>query len=134
MPDVRVEFADRIPGHAGSPQRMPRQIGVALVAEDLAVDFQIRDGPALLAPKRVPEVFLPQRGRLDDLAVGIEHCKVFGHHPLLVRRGAIWIRNPSGKIRRTIPDALRDAMGRAARERHHRRCNRTDGVPHATAE
>jgi len=107
MPDVRVEFADRIPGHAGSPQRMPRQIGVALVAEDLAVDFQIRDGPALLAPKRVPEVFLPQRGRLDDLAVGIEHCKVFGHHPLLVRRGAIWIRNPSGKIRRTIPDALR---------------------------
>jgi hypothetical protein len=29
---------------------------------------------------------------------------------------------------------LRDAMGRAPRERHHRRCNRTDGVPHATAE
>jgi len=63
---------------------MPRQIGVALVAEDLAVDFQIRDGPPLLAPKRVPaeravlrfEVFLSQRGRLDDVAVGIEHCKV----------------------------------------------------------
>src|SRR5215469_3560538 len=28
---------------------------------------------------------------------------------------------------------IKDAMGRAARERHHRRCN-TDGVPHATTE
>jgi hypothetical protein len=27
-----------------------------------------------------------------------------------------------------------DAMGRATRERHHRRCNKTDGVPHATAK
>jgi hypothetical protein len=33
-----------------------------------------------------------------------------------------------------VLDTVRDAMGRAARERHHRRCNRTDGVPHATAE
>jgi len=62
---------------------MPRQIGEALVAEDLAVDFQIRDGPALLAPKRVPaeravlrfEVFLPQRGRLDDVAAASNTAK-----------------------------------------------------------
>ena len=62
--------------HAGPPQRMSRQVGVCRVAEDLAVDLQIRAGPALLPPQCVLaeravlrlEVFLPQLGRLDDVA------------------------------------------------------------------
>ena len=71
---------------------MARQVGVALVAEGLAVDLEIGAGAPLLPPQRVLaeravlgiEVFLPQRGRLDDMAVGVEYNEVFRHHPLLI--------------------------------------------------
>ena len=36
MLDTRVEGTDRIPVHARPPQRMARQVGIALVAEDFA--------------------------------------------------------------------------------------------------
>ena len=53
MTGVRVQLADGVPGHAGAPQRMARQVGVRRVAEDLAVDLEIRAGPALLPPEPV---------------------------------------------------------------------------------
>src|SRR5580693_1074735 len=91
MPGVRVQFPDRVPIHAGPPQGMPRQIAVSPIAENLAVDLQIRGAPALLAPQRVLaeravlrfEVFLPERGWLDDVAVAIEYREVFTRHPPL---------------------------------------------------
>jgi hypothetical protein len=63
---------------------MPRQIGVCRVAEDVAVDLQIRPGAAFLPPQRVLaesavfrfQVFLPQRRRLDDMAVAVEYREV----------------------------------------------------------
>src|SRR4029453_3532038 len=80
--------ADRIPVHARPPQCMAWQVGVALVAEGLAVDLEIGAGAPLLSPQRVVteggvlgiEVSLPQRGRLDDMAVAVEHRKVFSCH------------------------------------------------------
>src|SRR5215469_2530516 len=68
---------------------MTRQVGVALVAEHLAVDLEIGAGAPLLPPQRMlaeravlrVEISLPQRGRLDDVAVAVKHCKVFGRHP-----------------------------------------------------
>src|SRR5499427_6342502 len=67
MPRARIQLADRVPIHSGSPQRMPRQIGVGRVAEDLAIDLQIRAGLAFLTPERMlseravlgVEIFLP---------------------------------------------------------------------------
>ena len=88
---MRVERADRIPIHARPPQRMARQVGVARIAEDLAVDLQIGAGAPLVPPERVfaeravlgVEVILPQRGRLDDMAVGVEYREILLHQPLL---------------------------------------------------
>src|SRR5271166_3317893 len=96
MTRVRVELPDRVPGHAGPPQRMARQIGVPPVAEDLAVDLQICAGPAFLAPQRVLaeravlrfEIYVPQRGRLDHVAVAVEHREVLRRHPLPRRKSS----------------------------------------------
>ena len=97
MSGVRIQLADRIPGHAGPPQRMTREIGVPPIAEDLAVDLQIGAGAPFPPPQRVLaeravfrfEVFLPELGRFDDMAVGVEHRKIFRRHPLLPRRVAV---------------------------------------------
>src|SRR5438094_9944145 len=70
---------------------MAWQVGVAFVAVGLAVDLEMGAGAPLLSPQRVLaeravlgiEVFLPQRGRLDDMAVAVEHRKVFTCHSLL---------------------------------------------------
>src|SRR6266446_8827904 len=88
---MRVEGTDCIPVHARPPQCMARQVGVSLVAEDLAVDLEIRDSAPLLPPQRVlperpvlgVEIFLPQRRRLDDMAVAVEHYEILGSHPFL---------------------------------------------------
>jgi hypothetical protein len=69
---------------------MSRQIGVRRVAEGLAVYLQIRAGPAFLAPEGVLawrsvfqlEIFLPQRGRLDDMAVAVEYREILRRHSL----------------------------------------------------
>jgi hypothetical protein len=53
MSGVRVQLPDRVPIHAGPPQRMPRQIGVAVVAKDFAVDLQIRASWPFMPPQRV---------------------------------------------------------------------------------
>ena len=50
MPRVRIEFSDRFPGHAGTPQRMARQVGVRAIAENLAVDLEVGAGAAFLSP------------------------------------------------------------------------------------
>src|SRR6266446_2795180 len=110
---VRVEGTDRIPVHARPPQCMARQVGVSLVAEDLAVNLEIGAGASLLPPEGVfaeravlgVEIFLPYQGRLDDMAVAVEHYEVLSRHsflPLLrrsARRGhcgassdAVWTR------------------------------------------
>jgi hypothetical protein len=73
-----------------------RQIGVCRVAEDLAVDLQIRPGPAFLPPERVLaecavlrlEVFLPQRGRLDEMAITVEYREIPRSHSLPPARRA----------------------------------------------
>jgi len=86
---MRIEFPNRFPGHAGTPQRVTRQVRVACVAEYLTVDLEIGPGATLLTPESVlaeravlrVQVFLPQRKRLDDMAVGVKHWKVFGRHP-----------------------------------------------------
>ena len=91
MPRVRIERADRIPIYAGPPQRMARKIGVRRIAEDLAVDLEVGAGAALVAPQRMLaqhavfrlQIFLPQRRRLDHMAVGVEHREIFRRHPLL---------------------------------------------------
>ena len=67
MSGVRVQLPDRVPIHAGPPQRMPRQIGVAIVAKDFAINLETGAGVAFLALQRVLaeravfrfEVFLP---------------------------------------------------------------------------
>src|SRR6266478_726042 len=86
--DVGVERADRIPIHARPPECVARQVGVACVAEHLAVDLEIGPGATLLTPERVlaeravlrVQVFLPERRRLDNMAVGVEHYEVLGRH------------------------------------------------------
>src|SRR4029077_1922294 len=73
------------------PQCMARQVGVSLVAEDLAVDLEISAGASLLPPEGVlserpvlgVEIFPPQRRRLDDMAVAVEHYEILGSHPFL---------------------------------------------------
>jgi hypothetical protein len=80
MARVRVQLADGVPCHAGAPHRMAREIGVGRVAEDLAVDLQIRAGPAFLTPEPMLaeravlwlEILLPKRGRLDHVRVAID--------------------------------------------------------------
>src|SRR6266850_6675782 len=95
---VRVESTDRIPVHARPPQCMARQVGISLIAEDLAVDLEISAGASLLPPEGVfaeravlgVEIFLPQQGRLDDMAVAVEHYEVLSRHSFLrlLRRSA----------------------------------------------
>src|SRR5215469_16171623 len=68
-----------------------RQVVVALVAEDLAIDLQIGAVVSLLPPERVlaeravlrVEVFLPKRRRLDDMAVAVEYYELLGRHDRL---------------------------------------------------
>ena len=96
--DMRVESTDGIPGYAGTPQGVARQVGVACVAEDLTVDLEIGPGATLLTPESMfaeravfrVEVLFPKRRRLDDVAVGVEHWKVFGRHSLLHDPVAAW--------------------------------------------
>jgi hypothetical protein len=47
---MRIEFSNRFPGHAGTPQRVPRQVGVRTIAENLTIDLQIGAGAAFLPP------------------------------------------------------------------------------------
>jgi hypothetical protein len=49
---------------------------------------------------------------------------------------AVVAAKPVNEAERSAAELVerRDAMGRAAREWHHRRGNKTDGVPHAAAE
>jgi hypothetical protein len=66
---------------------------------------------------------IAKRGRQSGLALGRDDAD-------LAHVGADRVAQPGA-----LPDISgRDPMGRAAREQHHRRCNKTDGVPHATAE
>src|ERR1051326_8163442 len=87
-----VERADRIPVHARPPQRMPRQIGIAPVAKNLAIDLQIRAGAAFVPPERMLaeravfgiEISVPERWRLDDMAVAVEDREVLICHRRLL--------------------------------------------------
>jgi hypothetical protein len=47
---VRIEFPDRFPGHAGTPKRVARQVGVRAIAENLTIDLQVCAGAAFLPP------------------------------------------------------------------------------------
>jgi hypothetical protein len=53
MPLAGIELADLIPGHPGSPDRVPRDIRVHSIPEHLAVNFQVRAEFSLLAPQRM---------------------------------------------------------------------------------
>jgi transposase len=59
------------------------------------------------------------------------------HHALYVkcRERAERQANPSAAIidSQSVKSAEKDAMGRAARVRHHRRCEATDGEPHVSS-
>src|SRR5262249_34176490 len=78
--------------HARPPECVARQVGIAFVAENLAVDLEIGPGATLLSPERVlakravfwVQVFLPQRRRLDDMAVTADHYEVLGCHDRLL--------------------------------------------------
>ena len=67
---------------------MAWQVRVGPVAADLAVDLEVRSVAALMAPKRVlaeravfrVKVFVPERRRLDDVAVAVEHREIFARH------------------------------------------------------
>src|ERR1051326_490827 len=88
-----VERADRIPVHARPPQRMPRQIGIAPVAKDLAIDLQIRAGAPFVPPESMLaeravfgiEISVPERGRLDNMAVAVKAREFFIWHALVLR-------------------------------------------------
>ena len=89
MADVRVQFADGVPGHSGLPDGVSGDVGVAAVPKHLAVDFQVRVKPSFFAPEGVfaqdPvlgfQVFLPQLPGLHDVGVAVENLEVFpgGH-------------------------------------------------------
>jgi hypothetical protein len=59
------------------------------------------------------------------------------HHALYVkcREQAEREASPTACIvdSQSVKSAEKDAMGRAARVRHHRRCQATDGVPHVSS-
>src|SRR6267378_2187274 len=57
---MRVEGSDCIPVHTRPPQRV------------------LPERPVLGV-----EIFLPQRRRLDDMAVAVEHYEILGSHPFL---------------------------------------------------
>ena len=81
-----VEFADGLPSHAGLPDGVAGDVGVASVAEDVAVNLEIGIGLAFLAPEGVlgegavvaVDVAVPEVGGFDDMGVGVEDGEGFG--------------------------------------------------------
>src|SRR5262249_32804887 len=116
MPCLRIKFPNRFPGHAGTPQRVARQVWVRAIAENLAIDLQIRASAAFLPPQSLLaersifgiKVFFPQRGRLDDMAVAVENDEVLWrtHFPSL---GLLVNRDSAANIARCTRAPIRRA-------------------------
>ena len=67
---ARIELADRVPGHARTPDGVARQVGVRASRTTLAIDLEIRVRLAVVPPQRMfaerpelgIEIFLPELG------------------------------------------------------------------------
>ena len=87
MGSIGVKVADLLPSHARLPDGMARDVRIHGVAEHLAVDLEIRAVLAFLAPQGCfaeraelrLQVVLPDRPRLDHMAVAIKDGKRPGH-------------------------------------------------------
>src|SRR5262249_41661864 len=104
-------------------------IGIRRVADDLAVELQIRAGPAFLAPEPVlseravlrGEIFLPQLWRLDHVRVAVEHREVFRRHRALAGIRALTAGRPPPPASARRGSPLRSATNRGARSRRRAR-------------
>src|SRR5205823_4280980 len=88
MACIRVQLAYLVPGQAGSPYRMARDIRIHGVPKHLAIDFQIASqGPFFTPqgmfterPKLGVEIPGPDLGRFHDVRIAIEYDKALAGH------------------------------------------------------